>query len=190
MLLIFLFVRLSLHLSMLARDSFHTLQFIMQADLLLIIPIVWDSLESHDAVAADAEKLAPIYAALDPHLAAPPLIHNVALEPFGLKTLLQGNTMQMVTVEGVSVGVKRGEVGAIVAALNGCPTCRGVEVGETVGDDATKTSILAAGWQGPVSEEDQVKRGAEWWMNEAAKLGPEAKVEMHEVKFMKCYYRA
>jgi hypothetical protein len=138
-------------------------------------------------MAADAEKVAPIYAAMGAHLAAPPLMHNVKFEPFGLKTLLQRNTMQMVTVEGVSVGAKGGEVGAIVAALNGCLTCRRVEVGEIVGDDAAKTFVLAVGWQGPVSEEDQVKGGAEWGTDEAAKLGPGAKVEIHEVKFMKCY---
>jgi hypothetical protein len=77
-------------------------------------------------------------------------------------------------------------VGTIVAALNDCSTCRGVEGGEIVGDEADKTFALAVGWQGPVSEEDQVKRGAAWWASEAAKLGPGAKVEMHEVKFMKC----
>jgi hypothetical protein len=123
-------------------------------------------------MAADAKKMAPIYAAMGAHLAAPPLMHNVK---FSLKTLLQRNTIQMVTVEGVSVGAKGGEVGEIVAALNGCLTCRGVEVGEIAGDDPAKTFVLTVGWQGPVSEEDQVKGGAEWWTNEAAKLGPGAK---------------
>jgi hypothetical protein len=49
------------------------------------------------------------------------------------------------------VGVKRKKVGTIVAALNDCSTCRGVEGGEIVGDEADKTFALAVGWQGPVS---------------------------------------
>jgi hypothetical protein len=138
-------------------------------------------------VAADAEKMALVYAATGLHLATPPVMHNLAFHPSGLKALLEGTIMQMVTVEGVSVSLKWREVGAIVAALNGCLTYRGVEVGEVVGDKAAKTFVLATGWQGSASEDDQVKRAAEWWTNEAAKLEPGTKVEVHEVKFTKCY---
>jgi hypothetical protein len=53
-------------------------------------------------MATNAEKSAPIYTAMGPHLAAPPLMHNVAFDPSGLKALLEGNTVQMVTVEGIS----------------------------------------------------------------------------------------
>jgi hypothetical protein len=45
-------------------------------------------------------------------------------------------------------------VGTIVAALNDRSTCRGVEGGEIVGDEADKTFARAVGWQGSVSEED------------------------------------
>lgn len=124
---------------------------------------------------------------MGPHLAAPPLMHNVAFDSSGLKALLEGGTVQMVTVEGVSVGVEGNEIGTVVAALNICSTCNGVEVGGIVGDEAAKTIVLAVGWQGPVSAEDQAKRGAAWWADEAAKLGPASKVEVHEVKFTKCY---
>jgi hypothetical protein len=136
-------------------------------------------------MATDVEKLAPIYTAMGPHLAAPPVMHNVAFDTSGLKTLLEGGTMQMVTVEGISIGEKGKEVGTIVAALNDCSSCRGVEVGEIVG--APKTFVIVIGWEGPVSEEEEVKRGAEWWTNKAAKLELGPKVEMHNVKFVKCY---
>ena len=58
----------------------------------------------------------------------------------------------------IRVGYNKGsEVGAFVAALNGFWTCRGVEVGEIVGE--TKTFVLLAdGWKCPVSEEDGVKK--------------------------------
>jgi hypothetical protein len=46
---------------------------------------------------------------------------------------------------------------------------------------------VVAGWQGPVSWEDEGPRSAEWWTKEAAKLGPGAGVEMHSVKFFKYF---
>jgi hypothetical protein len=145
-------------------------------------------------MAADAEKMAPIYTAMDSQLAAPPLMHNVAFGSSGLKALLEGGIMQIVTVEGVSVGINGSEVRTIVAALIGSSTCRGVEIGEIVGDskqegadEVGKTFVVAIGWKGPVTEEGKTKRGAEWWSREGAKLGSGAKVEMHEVKFIKCF---
>lgn len=53
-------------------------------------------------MATNVEKLAPICAAMGPHLAAPPLLHNATFDPSGLKALLEGNTVQMVTAEGTS----------------------------------------------------------------------------------------
>lgn len=41
-------------------------------------------------MAAGAEKLAPIYAVMGPHLYAPPAMQNVAFDPSGLKALLEG----------------------------------------------------------------------------------------------------
>ena len=60
-------------------------------------------------MATNAERLAPIYAAMGPHLATPPLMHNATFDPSGVKALLEGNTVQMVTVEVPPVGVKGGK---------------------------------------------------------------------------------
>lgn len=57
-------------------------------------------------MAAIAEKMAPIHAAMGPHLAAPPQIHNVAFNPLALATLLEGEVVQMITIKGVPVEVK------------------------------------------------------------------------------------
>lgn len=53
-------------------------------------------------MATNAEKLAPIYTAMGPHVAAPPLMHNATFDPSGLNAMLEGYTVQMVTAEGTS----------------------------------------------------------------------------------------
>jgi hypothetical protein len=108
-------------------------------------------------MATVAEKIAPIHAAMVPHLAALPQIHNFAFNPSALATLLEGEMVQMITIEGVSVGVKESEVRTVLTALRSCSTCKRVEIGELVEEtepEANKvgrTIVVAAGWQGPVS---------------------------------------
>jgi hypothetical protein len=85
-------------------------------------------------MAAVAEKMAPIHAAMGPHLVAPPQIHNVAFNPSALSTLHEGEMVQMITIEGVSVDVKASEVRTVLTALRSCSTCKGVEVGELEGE--------------------------------------------------------
>jgi hypothetical protein len=130
-------------------------------------------------MAAVAEKIAPIHAAMGPHLAAPSQIHNVAFNPSALTTLLEGEMVQMITIEGVSVEVKGSEVRTVLTALRSCSTFKGVEVRELVGETKPeeanrvgRTIVVVAGWQDPVSWEDEGPTSAEWWTKEAAKLGP------------------
>jgi hypothetical protein len=42
--------------------------------------------------------------------------------------------VQMITIEDVSVEVKGSEVRTVLTALRSCSTCKGVEVGELVGE--------------------------------------------------------
>lgn len=134
------------------------------------------------------EKMAPIHSAMGPHLAGPPLIQNFAFNPLALPMLLEGEVVQMVTIEGVSVEVKGSQVEAIVTALQSYSTSRGVEVGESARKNKPeKTIVVAVGWQGPVSWGDEIPRSEEWWTKEAAKLGPETKIEMHSLKFLKYF---
>jgi hypothetical protein len=65
----------------------------------------------------------------------------------------------MATIEGVSVEAKGSEVRVVATALRSCVTCRGVEVGELVGEtESKKTIVVAADGQGPVSLKGEVPR--------------------------------
>jgi hypothetical protein len=125
---------------------------------------------------------------MGPHITPASQMHEIFFNPSALAALLEGDAVQMVTVYGVSA------VGSIVKALRDCSTCKGLEIGDVVqeikldeADKAGRAVVMAIGWNGPVCDEDKKKRGLKWWSKEAAKLKPEAKVEMHNVKFKKCF---
>jgi hypothetical protein len=129
-----------------------------------------------------------MHAAMGPHITPASQMHEVFFNPSSLEALLEAGAVQMVTVYGVSA------VGSIVKALRNCSTCRGLEIGDVVQeikldekDKEGRAVVMAIGWKGPVCDEDKSKRGLKWWSKETTKLKPGAKVEMHNVKFKKCF---
>lgn len=154
--------------------------------LLITSCLVWDRTESQAAFASVPENLEHIHGVIGPHITVASQMHEIFFNPSALVNLLEGGVVQMITVYGVSA------VESIVKALRECRSCKGFDIGDVVQeiklDDADQAGIavvMAVGWKGPVSDEDKVKPGAQWWSNEAAKLKPGAKVEVHNVNFKK-----